>query len=332
MGTNVRTSKRWPGIGLALSAMVIGFFAGAWLGSVAASPGDGLGGGATVFFGGLVGTALFAVLSILFVKRLTRGPVVKALWIAGPLAVLLIVWFIMRIAGQLSDQGDQWREEQERLRRMKPSATPSMFHFASFTDRASTARPTDTHQPPMGLGMMAPRIEAGSLRMYAAPDLFDPLHHPQLADSLVFAPGPYHMEIAYAPPWFVPAHIKLDYDLLLLRVITLSSHWVEVAVNETDGRTAWVPRSQGIVRLWPEFILGVVAVEIIDPATNPIRIKPLDHASPLADGADALLSPLAVQGDWLLVRTHELADRIQPTGWIRWRKDGRLVVEYSLLC
>ena len=189
-----------------------------------------------------------------------------------------------------------------------------------------------TTAPPMGLGMLSPTMVAGSWPIYAAPDLFDPLHWPLVVDSLLFAPGPYHMEIAYAPPWFVPAHMKLDYDLLLLRVITLSGNWAEVVVNETDGRTAWVQRSQGIVRLWPEFILGATAVEILDPATNPIRTKPLDHASPLADGADALLAPLAVQGDWLLVRTHELADRIQPTGWIRWRKDGVLVVEYSLLC
>lgn len=327
-----RSDKRLPGFGLAASMALIGFFMGAWLGAAMSSPGDGLAAGAVVFFAGLGGVLVFTVGSILLVKRLARGSVVKALWIAGPLALLLLGWFIVRAAGHVSEQQEQWQEEQERLRRMKPSATPTLFYFASWTGHSSATADIGMTAAPMGLGMLAPTMVAGSWPIYAAPDLFDPLHWPPVVDSLWFAPGAYHMEIAYAPPWFVPAHMKLDYDLLLLRVITLSGNWAEVVLNETDGRTAWVQRSQGIVRLWPEFLLSATAVEIIDPATNPIRVKPLDHASPLADGANALLSPLAVQGDWLLVRTHELADRIQPTGWIRWCKDGVLLVEYSLLC
>ncbi|MFZ1694273.1 MAG: hypothetical protein WAT74_13830, partial [Flavobacteriales bacterium] len=172
-----------------MSMAVIGFFVGGWLGSAATSPGDGLAGAAAVAFAGIAGAAVLIVAAIVLVVKLERRVTIKALWIAGPVAVLLLGWFIVRVTAQLSDQGKQWHEEQERLKRMKPSATPSMFHFASFTHRSSPAGPTDTHQPTMGLGMMAPRMEAGSLRMYAAPDLFDPMHHPQVADSLVFAPG-----------------------------------------------------------------------------------------------------------------------------------------------
>ncbi|HNR55820.1 MAG TPA: hypothetical protein PKJ19_11685, partial [Flavobacteriales bacterium] len=79
-------------------------------------------------------------------------------------------------------------------------------------------------------------------------------------------------------------------------------------------------------------ILGVNTVEILDPAANPIRLKPLEHAAILADGANALLTPVAVQGDWLQVRTHELADRMPPTGWVRWRRGDQLLVHYNLLC
>ncbi|MBK8950922.1 MAG: hypothetical protein IPM68_19290 [Flavobacteriales bacterium] len=150
MEQSTLSSKRWPGLGLAASTAVIGFFIGAWLGSVAASPGDGLAGGAHVLSGGLGGAALVVLAAMLFVRRTTRGAVVKALWIAGPLALLLLTWFIVRAAGQIADQGDEWREEQERLRRMKPSATPSLFHYASWTgDQPGT--PTRTTVPAPGL-------------------------------------------------------------------------------------------------------------------------------------------------------------------------------------
>jgi hypothetical protein len=43
------------------------------------------------------------------------------------------------------------------------------------------------------------------------------------------------------------------------------------------------------------------------------------------------LPPLAVQGVWVKVATGHLADRIQPEGWIRWRRGDRLLVTYNPL-
>jgi hypothetical protein len=54
-------------------------------------------------------------------------------------------------------------------------------------------------------------------------------------------------------------------------------------------------------------------------------------ASPILSTARAALPPLAVQGDWLKVATGHLADRIQPEGWIRWRRGERLLVIYNPL-
>jgi hypothetical protein len=45
------------------------------------------------------------------------------------------------------------------------------------------------------------------------------------------------------------------------------------------------------------------------------------------------LAPLAARGDWLRVAPGHLADRIAPSGWIRWRAPsatgGRLLVSYA---
>ncbi|QQR88000.1 MAG: hypothetical protein IPJ76_07240 [Flavobacteriales bacterium] len=331
MERSTRTSKLLPGIALALSAAVIGLIAGAVLGRFVVPKSDGLAGAATVLAYGLGGGVLVVVLSIVFVRKMPRAVVVRGLWIAGPVALVLLGWSTKRFMDQKAVQDEQWQEEQERMRHMQPTATPTLFQYASLKDTRMEPR-TSTASGAMGIGMFSPSMAAGTWPMYTAPDLFNALHRPAIVDSLVFAQGPHHMDIAYAPPWFVPAHMKLDYDLLVLRVITLSPNWVEVEVHAAEGRTVWVERTQGEVQLWPEFMLRVAAVETLGPAANPIRVKPLDHAGVLADGANTLLAPLAVQGDWLLVRTHALADRIQPTGWIRWRKDGVLLVEYSLLC
>jgi hypothetical protein len=112
--------------------------------------------------------------------------------------------------------------------------------------------------------------------------------------------------------------------------MTLTPQWVEVIGNSTTGETQWVNRAQVDFTAWQEFLLKVPSVEAFDASANPIRVRPLD-ASPILSTARAALPPLAVQGDWLKVATGHLADRIQPEGWIRWRREERLLVTYNPL-
>ncbi|MCC6939476.1 MAG: hypothetical protein IT226_14750 [Flavobacteriales bacterium] len=336
MSGSDQRGKLWPGLGLVVSALVLGLFAGAMLGGLTVSKSEGLAGAAMVLGYGVVGAVLFLVLSIILVRRMTRRAIVRMLLFVGPLALVLLAGATWRFMKDKAEQDRQWEEEQEKYKQMKPTqqAEPTLnVMFASLQSGASDIPRSASHEPgAIGLGMASPSLLPGALYFYPGPDLIEVGDPSTPWDSLVFVQGEYYVDIAYAPPWFVPAHLKLDYDLLLLKAITISQNRIEVEVNGLDGRTAWVDRQAVQLRLWPEFILNTVAVEILDPETNPIRIKPLDHAAIMADGANALLKPLAVQGDWLMVGTSELADRIAPTGWIRWRKDGKLLVDYSLLC
>jgi hypothetical protein len=189
---------------------------------------------------------------------------------------------------------------------------------------------------PPGVGVVRPAVQAGTrLYFYSQPDFDQMPDSVAPVDSLVFVQGPYHVDVGYAPPWLVPEVLKLDYDLLLLRAETLTRHWIEVVVNDT-GRARWAPRTLWVDRKavtftdWPTFLLQVVAVEGLPGETPPIRLQPRDDAGILADTAIPL-RPLAVRGEWLLVSTLGLADRIPPTGWLRWCHGDRLLVRYALL-
>lgn len=185
---------------------------------------------------------------------------------------------------------------------------------------------------PVGIGVASPTMSTGEpLFLYPAPD-FDALPDPSKAiDSVTFKKSEHYIDIASAPPWLAPEHIKLDYQIFNFRVITYAQNWVEVMVNNATGQTSWVDRQAIGYKDWGTFLTEVVAVEIIDINKNPIRTKPLDNASILAQVPGAQLRPIAVKGDWLLVSTVGLADRIVPTGWIRWKKDNVMLITYSLL-
>lgn len=191
----------------------------------------------------------------------------------------------------------------------------------------------EMHEPgAMGLGMVSPALIPRTMYFHARPDLLAVAGFPDPIDSVVFVQGKYHVEIASAPPWFMPVHLKLDYDLFLLKAITVSQNWIEVEVNTIDGRTAWIHRQDLQFMSWEEFILGAVAVEVLDAGRNPIRAKGVSDASVLATVGNKNLRPVAVRGDWLLVTGYQDEEGIIPTGWIRWREGEKLLVEYSLLC
>jgi len=333
MEEKTRTSKLLPGLGLALSAMVLGLFAGGLVGRLMVSKADGMAGAVEVLAYALLGGLLFLVLAVVLVRRSPRRISIRLLIFSGPLAIILLSYATWSFMKNKAEKDRQWEEEQRRYKELKPTAPAAPVMFAAWTTAGTAATgPQEQSAQRLGLGMAAPVMEAGVFHFYPGPDM-DRIPDPaQALDSLVFEKGEHYIGISSAPPWFVPAHMKLDYGLLLLKVITLSRNWVEVEVNTIDGTTRWVDRQELGIVLWPEFISTVGTVEILDPETNPIRIKPLDHASIMADGADALLKPLAVQGDWLMVERSALADRIAPTGWIRWRDGERLLVRYNLLC
>ena len=184
---------------------------------------------------------------------------------------------------------------------------------------------------PVGVGLVRPALVPGQpLYFYGVSDLDDRPGALVPQDSLTFRQGAHYVDVATAPPWFVPEVLKLDYDLLVLRAKTLARHWVEVVVNQRTGETRWVDRHAVRLDLWPDALLNMAAVEVSDPQANPIRSGP-DAATPVLRTTLALLQPLAVQGDWLRVGPSELADQQVPQGWVRWRDGDRLLITYSLL-
>ena len=135
--------------------------------------------------------------------------------------------------------------------------------------------------------------------------------------------------IGYAPKDFAPFHEKLDYGVFMLRVKKLGRDYSEIIINEETGKTAYVSTWQGNFMTWAEFFLNCHSVEFID--TNQ---KVFDN--PMIKSAGRLVSPTNfrvryVMGDWMEVEI--LADdynTVKGKGWIRWRKDGNLLISYNL--
>lgn len=190
--------------------------------------------------------------------------------------------------------------------------------------------PANNH---IGMGMAKPHLTDGKLiYFYHLPPFDQQPYQLRPVDSIIIRKGEYHFEISYAPPWFYPEIMKLDYDMLFLKTITLSNGWLEVVVNKQTTLSYWILRDDAEFIAWSDFLLDIFSVELINPKTNPLLFKPHKDASIVATTPPRFdLKPLAIQDDWMMVSTNGLAGRIVPTAWIRWRNNDSLLIRYSIL-
>lgn len=187
-------------------------------------------------------------------------------------------------------------------------------------------------QLPMGEGIVKPEIKAGTtLYLYSGDLIDDLLHHAAVKDSITFITGQYSTEIGTAPPWFAPELVKLDYDLLHLRAISIGRNWIEVVANNKTGKTVWVDRHAVQFIPWSGFMLEVFSVELLPGIKNPMRAGPAERSAIVSEPRENSLHPHIIKGDWMKVSLPGAPGTVPRLGWIRWKRNGRLLVSYSVL-
>lgn len=297
--------------------LVIGTAVSGWAG---AGDGQGLAGGAIVLFNGII-TGLVALVAALFVARF--APRKFIIWTnVVMLAILLVLFLILRMR-YIADHKDEVPYEAPDL---KPKTSAPVAEPVSYQPSAVL---NDANE--MGMGFFSPNFfEYPTLYFYGQPNFEKGVMEHFAYDSLVFKNTEIGWQAVSGPPWLVPEYAKLDYGIYQFKLLSIGRDLLEIEVNRTNGRIAYVDRAQGNFALWPEFILSVNSVEFLEEHPQPVRIKPLEHASEM-HAEFTFMQPLQVKDNWLQValRTGEL--KTIDIGWIKWQENGKLLVRYSLL-
>ena len=99
-----------------------------------------------------------------------------------------------------------------------------------------------------GLGMFRPAwFEQPVLYLYGPVEYNKTSQDHTPVDSIVFqVEDGGGVNIISAPPYLVPEHLKLDYDVLWFRVIGITGGFLEVIVNSTNGQTAYIRKDQEV--------------------------------------------------------------------------------------
>tara|TARA_R110002020_G_scaffold138817_1_gene309317 strand:+ start:659 stop:1345 length:687 start_codon:yes stop_codon:yes gene_type:complete len=183
----------------------------------------------------------------------------------------------------------------------------------------------------MNMGFYSPDfINIDKLYFYDVPNRQKISGQETPIDSLTFGKDQYNnYALLSAPTWFQPIHDKLDYAIFYLKLKRLGRDYFEVIVNETTGKTAYVSRESGQAILWPEFLLNIHSVEFISDTQKVFDNPNIKSAGRSYDRP--FFRSRYIEGDWMEVEILDDDFKVIGRGWIRWKENGKLLINYNLL-
>jgi len=312
-----------------LLSLIFSFFVGLIIaGILEAGKGQMLAGGAIVLGYGVVAAIIGLIFAFFITGRASRKFVVTG--------NIVLVISIIAIWGYfyIRHQNKQNAKEKENIEQPKKQTSPGINTLQSSKAIAMLA---EDHLNPqankaMGLGMFSPNLfEMQVLYFYGNLNLEKSVLEHWPTDSITFKQSQYGgFDIVTAPPYLLPDHLKMDYDMLYFRVVSVTEDFIEVIVNTTTEQTAFVDRRFGTLYYWPEFLLRVNSVEFIYDDGQEVLVKPLDHAGTV-QAAYSFMRPVRIKQDWIFVHLLNQDFKKVGKGWIKWYSDEKLLIKYSLL-
>lgn len=310
---------------LYFQTILVFFFIGiSYAGLTNAAKGQGLAGGAIILGYGIL-FACIAFIASIVVAYYVRDRIIV---ITNRILAIVLIIAIGFLTYRFMNQERNENSEKEYSKQPRTNAVmESNIIYASVFHTTQNVKSS-----PLGLGFFKPRFYKDTvLYFYGNPNLEKSLHEHTPTDSMSFEKTEYgNYDISYAPPWLVPDHLKMDYDILYFRIKSISRNFIEITVNIIDQRSIYVSRFDGDIIFWPEFLLSVNSVEFIDGKEQLIRIKPLHYAGEV-NVKYKFMQPLVIKGDWMMVRLVDDNYKTVGKGWIQWKNEGTLVITYSLL-
>jgi len=316
------------------------FFIGASIvGITGAAKGQGLAGGAIVFGYAVIAAVIALIIAIVIASKVSRKLIINLNKILAILIVVLCSYFVF------SYQARQKEKEKEKIDTDHPKRKTTepvsndepiaMLYDKRVLKESSIAIKTErtqTSESKMGIGFFSPNyFEYSTLYFYGNISLEKSIFEHMPMDSVVFAKNKYNNSTtSYAPPWLYPEHLKLDYGIIIFKVLGIGQDFIKVEVNHQTKQTMYLDKYKGTFTAWAEFILSVNSVDFNDNSTKKVFVKPLDYAGEVKVKF-VFMQPLLVEEDWMYVKLVNNGLKEQGKGWIRWRENGKLLINYSSL-
>lgn len=127
-----------------------------------------------------------------------------------------------------------------------------------------------------------------------------------------------------------------EYSLFIFKANKLSDGNFEVYINNTKRIIKGEKYKEILKFKIPEqYVLDSYPSPTKE---NPIRIKPNENSEPIPNYDDYVYVSVKIEGDWLKVRNdddcyfEEKHSEMNIFGWIRWKKNGKIILDLKHIC
>lgn len=137
--------------------------------------------------------------------------------------------------------------------------------------------------------------------------------------------------------WLRTEQLSLEYYIFVIRVDTVLGKWYRVFANAGPNPILWTKASpEKQFRKWAPFLLKETTA--VEPGPVAIKAGPSESSKTIRRVTSKdCFEAVEIKGDWMRIRSNtrldcDESDKPLKSGWIKWRENGRLLVDYFLTC
>lgn len=297
-------------------------------GLLGAGKNQGLAGGAIVVGYGVISSIIGFISSFIIASVVNIKTIIKANWILL-ISISITVGYTYY---KFSIRDKVQKEENEKYKPTPTAPIQKKMSLVTFSAYEGPISIQKNESLTLGIGFFKPNFyEYPTLYFFGGVNLEKGLTDHSPMDSVVFTKDKYNNpSTSYAPPWLYPEYLKLDYGIIIFKVLGVGFDFLKVESNRQTGQITYLDKSKGTFTTWEEFLLLVHSVEFNENSLKKVFIKPLDYAGEEKIDFE-FMQPLLVEQDWMYVKLVDNDLKEKGKGWIRWKINNELLITYSLL-
>ncbi|UZR97521.1 hypothetical protein [Chondrinema litorale] len=131
--------------------------------------------------------------------------------------------------------------------------------------------------------------------------------------------------------WLRPEVLWLNYYSFVFRCISDSNDWFEVLVNQDSGQTYWIKKQDILIfNTWEEYLKSMFSIARLSTEKQSIWESPSFNSQEIEYEGEDCFQVKSMKGEWIEIYTpsHCIDKNIIKKGWIRWRDNNKILVEY----
>ncbi len=137
--------------------------------------------------------------------------------------------------------------------------------------------------------------------------------------------------------WLKPEALWLEYDLFVFKCARLENNWFRIITNNENGDSYWLRKSDLTeFRDWEHFLKDMFSISRLPDQNQPIKTAPTESSKTIPYDEEDCFQVKSMKGDWIEIFTPDFCDEEYndhmtkiKSGWIRWKKDNKLLIMYS---